>query len=252
MTEGIALQTQRFLAFGALLLLGASAALAPHPIVALRVAPALVASLLAIFGLFHPGPGAAVAVMGAFVSGIFLSGIPWQLTMALAIGVFLLVSKVRPGIGPLVLEVGRVPVWGTVGCAAVTPVALIGWFVLFRPDLSNIATSIPKVGPVVVILGALGFAVVNALGEELIWRGVIQTRLSELLAPREAIFLQALSFGAQHAHGFPRGIVGIVLAGSWAVGLGLLRHEAKGLAASTLAHIVADATIAGIVIMTTP
>jgi membrane protease YdiL (CAAX protease family) len=168
--------------------------------------------------------------------------------MPLALGVFFLASRARPALGSLREPVGRVPLWGTLVCAAVTPIALLLWFGLFRPDLSNITAGIPKVGPVVLALGGIGFAVITALGEELIWRGVVQTRLTALLPAREAIFLQALSFGAAHAHGFPRGVVGVALAGGWAIGLGMLRHKAGGLLASTLAHIVADATIASIVL----
>jgi uncharacterized protein len=60
--------------------------------------------------------------------------------------------------------------------------------------------------------------------------------------------LQAGSFGLQHAHGFPRGVIGVALAGSWAVMLGVLRHRSRGLFAPTLAHVVADATIAVLVL----
>ena len=250
MADGEASQTQRFLAFGALVLLGLSAALAPHSVLWLRAAPPLAALLLGVFGLLRPGPGAAVAVLSAAISTISLTGIVWQLVMPLALGVFFLASRARPGFGSLIVPKGRVPVWETVGCAAVTPVALVAWFVLFRPDLTNLTAAVPNAGPLVLALGGLGFVIVNALGEELIWRGVIQSRLGALVPPREAIFLQALSFGVQHAHGFPRGAVGVALAGSWAIGLGLLRKKADGLLAPTLAHVVADATIATIVVST--
>ncbi|HMJ54374.1 MAG TPA: CPBP family intramembrane glutamic endopeptidase [Polyangiaceae bacterium] len=156
-----------------------------------------------------------------------MTGIAWQATMPLALGVFFLASRARPALGSLREPVGRVPMWGTVGCPIVTPFALVAWFVLFQPDLSNITQSLPKV--------------------ELIWRGVIQTRLSALLPTRDAIFLQALSFGAAHAHGFPHGVVGVGLVAVWAIGLGLLRKTAEGLLAPVLAHMVADATIAAIV-----
>jgi membrane protease YdiL (CAAX protease family) len=170
--------------------------------------------------------------------------------MPIALAIFFFASRARPAIGSPWLPLGRVPVWGTVACAAVTPFALVAWFTLFRPDLSNITGAIPAAGPVVLALGGFAFAVMTALGEELIWRGVIQTRLSGLLPARDAIFLQALSFGVQHTHGVPRGIVGVTLAGIWAIGLGLLRHKAGGLLAATLAHFVADATIASIVLFT--
>lgn len=240
-------QTQQALAFTALLLMGVSAAVAPHAVLWIRAAPPVAAALVAAFGLLRPGPGAAVAVLGAAISLIAMTGIAWQATMPLALGVFFLASRVRPALGSLREPVGRVPMWGTVGCAAVTPFALVGWFVLFQPDLSNFTQSFPKVGRAVLAIGGIGFVLVTAFCEELIWRGVIQTRLSALLPTRDAIFLQALSFGAAHAHGFPRGAVGVALVAVWAVGLGALRKTAGGLLAPMLAHMVADATIAGII-----
>ena len=67
------------------------------------------------------------------------------------------------------------------------------------------------------------------------WRGILQDRLVPL-------------FGLQHAWGFPRGPVGVVLAGGWAVMLGLLRRHSGGLLSPILAHVVADATIAVLVL----
>jgi hypothetical protein len=52
-----------------------------------------------------------------------------------------------------------------------------------------------------------------------------------------------------HVHGFPRGVSGVVLAGAWGGMLGKLRQRAGGLLAPVLAHIVADATIASIIIL---
>jgi membrane protease YdiL (CAAX protease family) len=94
------------------------------------------------------------------------------------------------------------------------------------------------------LLGAIAFAVLNAWMEELIWRGVFQTTLARVWGVPTAIGLQAVSFGVQHAHGFPRGAMGVVLAGSWAAMLGALRVHTRGLRAPVIAHVVADATIA--------
>jgi membrane protease YdiL (CAAX protease family) len=249
--DGEGLQ-QRVISFVALFLMGASAALAPHTVLWIRLAPPAAASLVAGYGWLRPGPGAAVAVLGAAISVIAATGIPWQATMPLALGLFYLAGRTRPAVGSLREPIGSVPVWGTVGCAAVTPIALVAWFTLFRPDLSFLTESLPKVGPAALALGALGFALITSFCEELIWRGFIQTRLTALLSHREAIFLQALSFGTAHAHGFPRGLAGVTLAGAWAIGLGWLRTKGGGLLAPMLAHIVADATIAAIVIFSVP
>ena len=241
-------QLQRAVCFVALVLMAVSAATAPHPNLSIRAASPVLASLVAVFGLLNPGPGAAVAVLGAAISVIAATGIAWQWAMPLALASFLLMVPARPALGSLREPVGRVPAGATLACAAVTPFALAGWFLLFDPDLSNITAGLRELGPNELALGAVGFVLVNAFCEELIWRGVIQSRLTALLSERDAIFLQALSFGAQHVHGFPRGAVGVILAAGWAIGLGMLRRRAGGLLASVLAHIVADATIAAIII----
>jgi membrane protease YdiL (CAAX protease family) len=248
MVEDRESRTQRVIAFVALFLMGVSAALAPHSVLWIRGAAPAAAVIVAVYGSFRPGPGAAVAILGAAIGVIAATGIPWQATMPIALGAFFFVSRARPGMGSPKEPVGRVPIWGTVGCAAVTPIALVAWFVVFRPDVSALTEGIPDVGPAMLALGALGFVLITAFCEELIWRGIIQTRLTTLLSAREAIFLQALSFGAAHAHGFPRGAVGVALVSIWGIGLGMLRSRAGGLLAPMLAHVVADTTIAGIVL----
>jgi membrane protease YdiL (CAAX protease family) len=170
----------------------------------------------------------------------------WQLAMPLALGLFVLLRGERlPG-----LVRGRVPLGLTLLAAAVTPGALLGWYWLTQPDLSDVlAVYVPRVPLAVLVLGALGFALVNAALEEIVWRGVLQGELEELLGPAVAVGVQALSFGVQHAHGFPRGALGVVLVATWGVLLGALRRRSGGLLAPFLAHVVADVVIAAIVLV---
>jgi uncharacterized protein len=106
---------------------------------------------------------------------------------------------------------------------------------------------VPDMPLAVLVVGGLLFVVANAALEELIYRGVFQDGLERLMGPGAAIAIQAASFGILHAHGVPRGPAGAVLAGVWAVMLGMLRRRAGGLLAPFLAHAVADATIAVII-----
>ena len=99
------------------------------------------------------------------------------------------------------------------------------------------------------ILGWVFFKPVRSALEELIWRGVMQDALGRVLGSTVLVVgLQALSFGVAHAHGVPRGPMGVLMAGSWAVLLGLLRRHAGGLLAPFVAHVVADAAIAVIIL----
>lgn len=251
-TVDTAVARQRTVAVGALVLLALAAAVPASAPMPWRAAPAVAGSSLAALALAHPGPAGAIAVLAASLESVALSGLPWQLVMPLALCVTGLVTRTRLGVALRRAPLGRVPVWPTVACAAVTPVALVAWMMLFAPHLDDITGAIPHVGAAALLLGAAAFALGNALFEEWIWRGVLQAQLGALFPPVAAILLQAASFGAAHAHGFPRGVVGVGLAGAWGIMLGVLRLRAGGLLAPVVAHVVADATIAAIVLLWPP
>ncbi len=176
------------------------------------------------------------------------AGALWQISLALALGLTAGVRRFVPAPGRASFERGKVPVGLTVFAGFITPGALIGWVYFLDPDLSDLTGMIPNSPVGLLVLGGVVFAVANATFEEWVWRGYLQPALSEDFGLAWAVCLQALSFGIAHAHGFPRGAVGVALAGSWAVLLGILRQVSGGLLAPILAHIVADATIASIVI----
>jgi uncharacterized protein len=127
----------------------------------------------------------------------------------------------------------------------VASAALVMWYSHFRydADLSNIGDQIPAWPlPYLLSLG-LFFSVVNALLEEIIFRGVLYEALVDGYGAFAALFIQALVFGLVHAHGFPRGVIGIVMATTYGVVLGYLRQRSGGLLPPLVAHIFADATI---------
>ena len=72
----------------------------------------------------------------------------------------------------------------------------------------------------------------NALMEEAAFRGVLQEALTAEWGPWWAVGLQGLLFGVIHAQGFPRGVVGMVMASAYGVALGMLRLRSGGMAAS--------------------
>jgi membrane protease YdiL (CAAX protease family) len=191
------------------------------------------------------GPRRLSSLCGALLLAMGLVPL-WQPAMALALGLFVLLRGERPP----GLARGRVPWLPTLLAAAVTPGALLGWYWLARPDLSELlAMYVPAVPLPVLVLGALGFALVNAALEEIVWRGVLQTELEPLVGPAAAVGVQALSFGVQHAHGFPSGLAGVLLVTVWGAMLGEVRRRSGGLLAPLLAHVVADAVIAAIVLV---
>ncbi len=89
------------------------------------------------------------------------------------------------------------------------------------------------------VAGAL-FAVVNALQEELWFRGVLLGSLRTLMRARYQIILQGLVFGLIHWFGTPQGIMGIVLAGGWGMLLGAWTWRRRSLWPAFIVHVFAD------------
>lgn len=132
--------------------------------------------------------------------------------------------------------------------AGVAAASLWLWWSLLHPDLSAQVELVPAWPWPWLVLAALVFSTINALLEELLFRGLLQGALCVLTRPWGAIVLQGALFGLVHWHGFPQGPLGALMAGTWAVGLGWMRHVCGGLITPWVAHIVADAVIFGIVV----
>lgn len=145
--------------------------------------------------------------------------------------------------------------WGTldilsiVVIAAMAAVALPTWVVVMKPDLSQEIAMLPSLPVPVLVMAGVSFAVVNAILEELAFRGLLQGALHRSIdAAWLAIGLQAMAFGFMHWHGVPSGPMGAALAGVWAIFLGMARFRSKGLFTPIIAHIVADAVIFSIIV----
>lgn len=213
--------------------------------------PVLAAMILALLPCKLEAPARAVAIWAAALTAAAAVAFLWQIAMAMAVLALGGLMALSPALWPSEPGwVGRVPPLPTLVAGGITPVALVSWLLAAQPDLSDIVALVSGLPLPVLLVAAVGFVFVNAALEELLWRGLLQSHLTALLGPALAIALQAASFGLQHAHGVPRGAAGVLLAGGWAVLLGLLRHHARGLLAPFLAHVVADATIALIVLWT--
>jgi membrane protease YdiL (CAAX protease family) len=127
-------------------------------------------------------------------------------------------------------------------CMATSGV-LIAFHVLARPDVSGFAIRLPLNGPVALFLVGAVFSVVNAVLEELIFRGILWEVVAAEWNPRVALVVTALLFGVFHLYGYPPGIIGVVFATLYGVALGLLRWRTGGLGLTIACHVGADATI---------
>jgi membrane protease YdiL (CAAX protease family) len=88
-------------------------------------------------------------------------------------------------------------------------------------------------------VGAL-FTFINALSEELWFRGLLLGALRGLLPMWPAILLQALCFGLSHWVGTPQGIFGLVLAGVWGIALGWWTYARRSIWQALVVHLLAD------------
>lgn len=134
---------------------------------------------------------------------------------------------------------------------AVSAVALVAWVAWTKPDLGHHLALVPGVPVWVLPLAAIAFAALNAVLEEIIFRGVLMEALDSALgAGHRAIAVQAIAFAAGHyLSGFPNGTLGFVMVLVYGVLLGLIRRRAAGLLAPWLAHVAADLVIFSILIV---
>ena len=92
------------------------------------------------------------------------------------------------------------------------------------------------------------FVMVNAVVEEVVYRQVVYEAARSVLPPAPAVIVQAAAFATLHVEGFPAGFAGVGLAFLYGLALGAIRSLTGGLRLPIVAHIVADATIALLVL----
>jgi membrane protease YdiL (CAAX protease family) len=182
--------------------------------------------------------------------------VPWPWDLLLALGAYALlcarVPALRASVGRLWLRRGaldRALVPWIAAVVLVASAALIAWVAVFRPDVRDVRAFVPPVHPVLLVIGGVVvFPVVNALLEEVVFRGVVYDAFESVLGRgRAPLVAQAVAFGLAHWHGFPRGVVGVGMAFVYGLMLGELRRRARGLLAPVVAHVFADATIFALV-----
>ncbi len=148
------------------------------------------------------------------------------------------------------LRVGRLDppvIAATIAISVLSCSALLLYSVLFPSEPLDFVEPILSWSPAQWVLAGVLFSVLNGLFEEVIFRGILMHALRSEVGLNAAIIIQSVAFGLGHAHGYPPGAIGIVLASIYGLVLGLLRLYAQGMAAPILAHVTADATIFAIV-----
>ena len=177
--------------------------------------------------------------------GLEFPGVMFAAPVVVYFSVVVLIKKLRSNV--TWLSIGRFD-RATVLLMAVmtilTGAGLLGWVFLIRPDLGQFMDMVPSWPLPLLILGGLGFALSNALVEELMYRGVLWDGLSDGIGkPLPVILIQAGLFSLWHFRGFPGGPVGVVMVFAWGIFLGLIRERSHGIIAPVVSHIFADLII---------
>lgn len=121
--------------------------------------------------------------------------------------------------------------------------ALLTFDAIVKPDLSMHHGFLREAAGQGLLLSAVVFSVVNAILEELVFRGILFDAFKSQLGVGMAIVATSILFGLGHLEGYPPGPIGAVMAGVYGLCLGGLRQMTGGLGLVIAAHIAADATI---------
>lgn len=89
---------------------------------------------------------------------------------------------------------------------------------------------LPEGSFIFIIAMGIAYALLNAVVEEYIFRGMIWNGLEKIMTNKSlVIFTQAAIFGITHYWGLPGGISGVVLIFTWSLYLGYVRQKTGGI-----------------------
>jgi membrane protease YdiL (CAAX protease family) len=126
------------------------------------------------------------------------------------------------------------------------PITVIAGLLVHRQlDAAPAALNVERPSSVLLFALVLIAALINACGEELLWRGLVVDRLASAgLTQAQVLLVASLSFGAAHWHGLPGGWAGVLGATGLGFYLGLVRQK-DGLLRAVLLHALVDVAVYG-------
>ena len=174
----------------------------------------------------------------------------WLLPLVGYASLVLLIRPLRQSFSGVSLgRLDKVGILGALLLTGITSLVLLAYHALVSPDVTTLAASLPLSAFGNVAFAWMSFSIVNALLEELVFRGILFHAVAGEWGAAIAVGGTAVVFGLGHLQGYPPGPLGAVLAGVYGVVLGLLRWWTRGLALPIGCHVCADATIFGILVL---
>jgi membrane protease YdiL (CAAX protease family) len=178
--------------------------------------------------------------------------------MATILGPLVLYGTAVLAIPPLRHSVGWLR-WGiidrkvtllSIAIVLVSSLSLVAWVLRMRPDFKPYLALLPVLPVWVYPFVGLGFALVNAAMEEIVFRGIIMEAADSAAGPGYgSVCIQAVPFAALHYYaGFPNGMVGLAMTFAYGVMQGAIRRISGGMLAPLVTHVAADMTFFSIVL----
>jgi hypothetical protein len=182
---------------------------------------------------------------------VALSPLGWPWYLLLPMCAYALIVLMSPPLRRTVprFALGRIDGWPLVAALALgvaTSGVLLTFQTIARPELTGLAAGLPVAAFGNLLLAGICFSAINALSEELIFRGLLWEVAAAEWNARVALAATSVMFGLGHLHGYPPGPLGALLAGIFGLSLGLLRWWTGGLGLAIAVHMCADATIFGL------
>lgn len=126
--------------------------------------------------------------------------------------------------------------------AMISVIGLSIWFILQKNNPH--AGMLPELPLALLILTGIGFAIINSIYEEGIFRGIFFSYFSRETGTAPGLVLQAIWFSFFHYRaGFPSGETGVVLTFGFGIMMGYLVFRTRGILVPVIIHFVVDLTV---------
>jgi membrane protease YdiL (CAAX protease family) len=226
------------------------------PDLAHRPARILLAGLavLTLFAAVAGRPSSTQLGLGLTATVAADSLLPWQLAWwplpgLVGVAVYLLARTLTGGqeeshrTGLRLGRLAAAEIWMVAGVVLTSASVLLVFSRVAPPRIGTGASFLTILTPWALVIAGVAFALLNALVEELLFRGAVLHHLGHALGRWTAVVAQALAFGMLHLNGYPYGPVGVGLAFVYGMLLGALRLRSGGLLAPWIAHVLTDLVI---------
>ena len=186
--------------------------------------------------------------MVAYVAPVAV-GAPWPMHCLTAVGAWLALERLgqRHRSGKRLILLGRrsraLTPTAVIGCLAMGGLAGLVVITVDRERILGAALVFPIAppGPGKLVALTSGAAVLNAVGEEAVWPGMLPSLLTHT-QPVGLFLMECASFGLAHWHGIPDGPTGAAIAAVYS-GLVTALWMRHGMAASLVIHTVTDLVV---------